>query len=78
MADPKPPIPVLAADYGELAQRIGRAALRAERIGAYSTASALIEAIPTLIATLGERAGREIDAMQMELARALAEVSGGE
>jgi hypothetical protein len=78
MPNSKPSIPVLAADYGSLAMRIAYMALRAEHIGAHSTAEKLVEAIPSLINNLGERAAAELAETQMELSKALAEVPDGE
>jgi hypothetical protein len=78
MPNSKPSIPVLAADYAELAKSIAYLALRAERRDAYVTAERLVEAIPSLINNLGERAAAELAETQMELSKALAEVPDGE
>lgn len=71
MTDQRLSVAVLGADCTELARDIGGLALRAGRLGAYGTASALIDAIPTLIDSLSGRAGAEIDAARMELAKVL-------
>lgn len=74
-------IAVLGAECGELAKRIGNVARQADRLGMHAVASALIDALPLLADGLGARAAKEVDSVQMELAKALAsnlaEVPGG-
>jgi hypothetical protein len=64
-------LPARAVEYGELAQRIGYLALRADQAGAHGAADALVKALPALVASLGEHASRELDAVRMELAKAV-------
>lgn len=78
MADPKLSGLARAAEYAELARRIGNLALQAGRAGAHGTAGVLVDAIPKLVYNLAERHAQELDAVQMELAKAQAEVPRGE